>query len=222
MHAVAGWAAGFLGRADAILRSRAGDAAPLALARQALVWGALYGAVMGTFSGLAPGRLLQVVYSALKVPLLFLSTLLLCLPVFCVLNTLLGLRGDLRVALRALLVGQATLAIVLCSCAPLTAVVYLSTGDYQGVLLWNGALFALSALCGQVVVSAAYRPLVRRDPRHRLMLSVWLALYMGVAIQLAWVLRPYVGAPQAPVELFRAASWGNAYLVILRLLLGAG
>lgn len=44
---------------------------------------------------------------------------------------------------------------------------------------------------------------------------------MGVAIQLAWVLRPYVGAPGAPVELFRAASWGNAYLVILRLLLGA-
>lgn len=204
-----------LRQADGVLRGR--GASPRALALHALCWGAAYGATMGTFGGVTGDRALQVASSALKVPLLFLTTLGLCLPVFFVVNTLLGLRPDFPRALRALLSAQATLAIVLCSCAPFTAVFYLSTTRYSWVLLWNGLLFAMASLAGQVVLRAAYRPLVRRDPRHGLMLRVWLGLYVLVAIQLAWVLRPFVGAPDAPVELFRAQSWGNAYLVLFRL-----
>lgn len=206
----------FLRQADDVLRGR--GAAPGALALHALCWGAAYGAVMGTFGGVTGERALQVASSALKVPLLFLTTLGLCLPVFFVVNTLLGLRGDFPRALRALLSGQAALAVVLCSCAPLTAVFYASTTRYAWVLLWNGLLFAAASLAGQVVLRAAYRPLVRRDPRHGLMLRVWLALYVLVAIQLAWVLRPFVGSPHAPVELFRVESWGNSYLAIFRLI----
>lgn len=214
---------GFLRATDDVLRGRGAD--PAALAGQALVWAAAYGAAMGTFGGLADGRALQVAYSAVKVPLLFLTTFGLCLPTFFVVNTLFGLRADFARAVRALLGAQAVIAIVLCSCAPFTLVVYGSTRDYSSVLLWNGALFAAASLAGQVVVRAAYRPLVRRDPRHRAMLRVWLGLYVAVAIQLAWVLRPFVGSPTAPVEFFRAESWGNAYVVVLRLLarvLGGG
>lgn len=58
---------------------------------------------------------------------------------------------------------------------------------------------------------------MRRDPRHRLTLRMWLGVYVLVAVQLAWVLRPFVGAPRASVEFFRAESWGDAYLVIARL-----
>jgi len=191
---------------------------PQALALQARVWAALYGATMGTFGGLEGGRALQIVFSAIKVPLLLLTTFGLCLPTFFVVNTLFGLRADFALAVRALLRAQAAMAAVLCSCAPFTLVFYGSTRDYSWVLLWNGALFAAASLAGQVVVRAAYRPLVRRDPRHRAMLRVWLGLYVAVAIQLAWVLRPFVGTLNAPVEFFRAASWGNAYVVVFKLL----
>lgn len=207
---------GFLQVTDDVLRGR--DAVPLSLAGQALVWAAAYGAAMGTFGGLADGRALQVVFSAIKVPLLLLTTFGLCLPTFFVVNTLFGLRGDFARAVRALLTAQAAMAIVLCSCAPFTLVFYGSTRHYPWVLLWNGALFAAASLAGQVVLRAAYRPLVRRDLRHRAMLRVWLGLYVAVAVQLAWVLRPFVGTPDAPVEFFRAASWGNAYVVVLRLI----
>ncbi len=206
---------GALDQADRVLRGR--EAPPRALALNALCFGAAYGAVMGTFGGVTGERALQVASSALKVPLLFLTTLGLCLPAFCVVNTLVGLRADLPRALQALLRAQAALAIVLCSFAPFTLVVYASTTRYSWVLLWNGLLFAAASLAGQVVLRVAYGPLVRRDPRHRLMLRVWLGLYVLVAIQLAWVLRPFVGSPHAPVELFRAESWGNAYLVLWRL-----
>jgi len=49
------------------------------------------------------------------------------------------------------------------------------------------------------------------------MLWTWLGLYVFVGIQMAWVVRPFVGAPGQPVQFFRAASWGNAYEVVLRL-----
>jgi hypothetical protein len=49
------------------------------------------------------------------------------------------------------------------------------------------------------------------------MLWTWLGLYVFVGIQMAWVLRPFVGAPGQPVQFFRPESWVNAYEVVLRL-----
>src|SRR4051794_7125904 len=75
--------------------------------------GMLYGGVMGSL-GLDRGeRLWQVVFSAVKVPLLLLVTFLLGLPSFYVLNALFGLRDDFGQAVRALIATQAGLAIVL-------------------------------------------------------------------------------------------------------------
>ncbi|MGH2031969.1 hypothetical protein, partial [Acinetobacter baumannii] len=79
--------------------------------------GAGYGGVMGTFGGLAGDRPWQVVYSAVKVPLLLLATLLLSLPSFFVLNTLLGVRSDFARALRVLVAAQAGLTITLVALA---------------------------------------------------------------------------------------------------------
>jgi hypothetical protein len=53
------------------------------------------------------------------------------------------------------------------------------------------------------------------------MLGTWLVIYIFVAIQMAWVLRPFVGDPGAPIEFFRRESWGNAYVVVARLIYDA-
>src|SRR3954447_18741321 len=78
-----------------------------------IVFGLTYGTVMGTFGGLRGDRALQVVYSATKVPLLLVVTFLIALPSFFVLNSQLGLRGDFREVLAALLTTQAAVTIVL-------------------------------------------------------------------------------------------------------------
>lgn len=78
-----------------------------------LVSAPIYGAVMGTYALDAPERLLQVLYLALKLPLLLTATTLLCLPGFFVLTTILGLRDDLPASVRAILAGQAAMAVAL-------------------------------------------------------------------------------------------------------------
>jgi len=182
-----------------------------------IVGGGIYGAVMASFTGLAPGRYLQLLYSAVKVPMLLLVTFVICLPSYFVVNSVAGLRDDFRDALRAVVATQACLAVVLASLAPVTAFLYASTSDYSVAVFYNGVMFAIASFSAQVVMRRYYGPLIRRTPRHRLMLIVWLFFYIFVGIQMAWVLRPFVGDPNAPVTFFREGAWGNAYEVIAHL-----
>jgi hypothetical protein len=180
-----------------------------------MAFGSTYGAVMGTFGGFEGERLLQIIYSAVKVPMLLLVTFAISVPSFFIFNTLLGLREDFREALAALVATQAGLTVILASLAPMTALWYASSSNYDQALLFNGLMFGVASIAAQWILRARYRPLIARNPRHRLMLRGWLVLYAFIAIQLAWVLRPFVGAPTAPVRFFREDAWGNAYIVIL-------
>jgi len=79
-------------------------------------------------------------------------------------------------------------------------------------------MFALASAVAQVVTLRIYRPLISRNRRHRVMLCVWLVLYVFVGIQMAWMLRPFVGSPEAAPAFFREGAWGNAYVVVVRLI----
>ncbi len=213
----------FLLQADAVLRggSRLHQVAPSRSAlRQligcVLVFGIIYGSAMGTFGGVGGERTWQVVYSALKVPWLLLVTFGLSLPSFFILNTLAGLRSDFDEALLALLATQAALSIVLAALAPFTLLWYASSASYQAAILFNFLMFAVASLSAQQLLRRSYRVLIARNERHRQMLRLWLILYGFVAIQMAYVLRPFVGNPAKPTALFRPDSWGNAYEVLAR------
>jgi len=211
-------------QADALLRGPADirpAAVPLPLARMfvlILLCGALYGAIMGTFGGFAGERLWQVLFSACKVPLLLIATFLVALPSFFVLNTLLGVREDFGEVLRALVAAQAGLTLVLAALAPYTAFWYASFMDYHEAILFNGLLFAIASLAGQAQLRRSYQPLIARTPRHRHLLRIWLVLYVFVGIQMGWVLRPFVGDPGMPPQFLRSGAWGNAYVVVARII----
>ncbi len=73
-------------------------------------------------------------------------------------------------------------------------------------------------LLAAVTVNLALLPLIAANPRHRIARDAWLALYLFVAIQMAWVLRPFVGDPDQPTRFFRAGAWSNAYVEIAQLI----
>ncbi len=176
-----------------------------------IVFGALYGAVMGSYGG---ARRLQMLYSAIKVPLLFTTTFMLSLPSFFVITTLFGTRRDFAESLRALVATQAGLTIVLAAFAPFTALWYLSFDSYDAAKMFNLLMFGVATVSAQRLLHRFYQPLVERDPRHRTLLRIWLIIFAFVGIQMGWVLRPFIGHPDAPTEFFRDQAWGNAYIEI--------
>ena len=119
-------------------------------------------------------------YSAVKVPLLLLATLMLSLPSYFVLNTLLGVRSDFAAAWRAVVASQAGLTIILVSLAPITAFWYASTSNYRSAILFNALMFAVASAGAQLMLRRAYRPLIEREPKHRWLLRTWIVLYAFV------------------------------------------
>ena len=176
----------------------------------------IYGFAMGFFNA----RLLQCLYAGLKVPLLLAVSTVVCLPNFYAVNMVLGLSSDFAAAFRGILAAQATMALTLASLAPITLLIYASSNSYHFVLLFNGLMFAIATICGQICLLRHYRPLIARNSLHRIVLAVWLLLYVFVAIQTAWVLRPYVGVASQPTTFFREVAWSNAYVMLIRDLAG--
>ena len=181
-----------------------------------IIFGLLYGAVMGSYGGVFGDRWKQVIYSAVKVPFLLIGAFLLSLPSFFVISTLLGLREDFAQSLRALIATQAVLTIILASFAPFTALWYLSAADYQAAVLFNAMMFGIASIAAQVL-RRFYAPLIARNPSHRLLVRAWLIVYAFVGIQMGWLLRPFIGDPLSPTRFFREHMWGNAYEVVLRM-----
>lgn len=186
-----------------------------------LMFSMFFGASLGSFPGLHGPRPLQMLYSALKVPMLQLVSFALTLPAFFIVNTLLGLRNDFVPAVRALISAQAVMSLVLAALAPLTVVWYCSATSYHSAAFFNGALFLIAVSAGEVLVRRQYGPLIRVNPRHKVMLVGWFVVYIFVAIQMAWVLRPYIGDPAQETTFFRPHKFDNAYLVIWKLILRA-
>ena len=184
-----------------------------------VLFGLVYGAVMGSYRALVaqPQWLLQIVYSAVKVPLLLVATFVISSPSFYVMNSLLGLRRDFVWAVRALVAAQSGLAIILASLAPLTLFWYASSARYNYALLFNGAMFAVASFAAQWLVRGYYRPLVAQNRRHAWLLWCWLFVYTAVAIQMAWLLRPFIGSPGRPVQFLRDNPWDNAYEYVAQL-----
>jgi hypothetical protein len=177
------------------------------------IFGGIYGAIMG-----APAGWLQVLYSAIKVPILLTVTFALSVPSYFILSSLAGLRADFPEAIRAIAAAQAGLSLTLASLSPFTALWYLSCTNYNTNILFNGLMFAVATAAAQTLIRRFYRPLILRNSRHRTLRNIWMFVYSFVAIQMAWTLRPFVGNPNLPTHFFRHGAWGNAYVFVANLM----
>jgi len=171
---------------------------------------ALYGAVMGSTHSLW-----QVLSSAVKLPLLFLATLMVCSPTLYFFNLIFGSNQSLSQNFALILSAITVTAVLLLSFAPVVLFFLLTTSHYQFFKLLNVGVFTVAGVVGvlflsqgMVIVSASGRE--GADTR-RIVLWLWVLLYAFVGSQMAWTLRPFIGTPSImEFELFRQLG-GNFY-----------
>ena len=178
---------------------------------------ALYGVLLG-----ATHSLWQSISSALKLPLLFLATLLICAPVLYVLNSLFGANQRLSQSIILVLSSISITALLLLSFAPVTLFFILTApNSYQFFKLINVLFLTISGAIGAnclhqglkiVWVDGAGSERVAKS--HRRLFWLWLIIYGFVGSQVAWTLRPFVGYPGVPFEPVRQFG-GNFYTNIL-------
>jgi len=172
---------------------------------------AIYGAIMGAYH--SP---LQALSSALKFPLLFLITALICLPTLYVLSLVLGQKETVGQYLVVLLGTLASTGILLVGFAPITAFFLMTSSHYQFFKLLNVAVVGISGIIGARFFLRAMRTLWQenREARDNVLL-LWIVLYAFVGSQLGWTLRPFFGAPDMPFEPVREVQ-GNFYINIIK------
>ena len=93
---------------------------------------------------------------------------------------------------------------------------YLSLDAYGEAVLFNGAVF-LTRLSPASHVEPPLPAADRGQPEASSRAGRLAGLYVFVAIQMGWVLRPFVGDPDQPTRFFRAGAWSNAYVEIAQL-----
>jgi hypothetical protein len=109
-----------------------------------LLLAALYGAAMGLFGTLHLGQP-QLFVNLLKVPCLFLFTLLVTFPSLCVFNILVGSRLSTRTLLNMFVVSLGVMIVVLASLAPILVFFTLSTRSHPFMVLLNALLVLIAA-----------------------------------------------------------------------------
>jgi len=178
-----------------------------------VVFLALYGAVMGSTHSLW-----QAVSAAVKLPVLFLVTLIICIPALYIFSVLFGSNQRLHQSIALVLSAITITAVLLLSLAPITFFFMLTTSGYQFFKLLNVLFFAIAGIVGMVFLSRGMRLAASNQQEgtkmRGLILYLWIILYAFVGSQMAWTLRPFVGYPGARFELIRELG-GNFYADIL-------
>ncbi len=175
---------------------------------------AVYGGIVGSFHSWA-----QALSSAVKLPALYLITLIICFPTLYFFNILFGSRKTAGQHFAVLLTAVSVISVLLFSFAPITLFFLITTRHYQFFTLLNVAVFGITGFIGIKFLYQGMRLMAEQDiegmETRMSILRFWLILYAFVGTQLAWTLRPFFGMPNSPFVLFREME-GNFYLSLLQ------
>jgi hypothetical protein len=178
---------------------------------------ALFGLALGAFGLSAP----QMLASGIKAPLLLVGAGALCFPTFYALQLLRATRPVGLAEAFALQSAAAAAAGAVWGGFALPLAFLVST-TYHYRLTQSLALLvgALGGLAGARRLEHLYRSLGDEQLRaHLTVILPWALLYSAVGAQLAWMMRPFIGSPELPFQLFRPLE-GSMFSAIVRILFG--
>ncbi len=184
------------------------------LSISAFVFFAVYGIIMGASHSFG-----QSLSSAIKLPILFLLTLVICFPTLYIFNTLFGSNQKAGQYFALLLSAVSVTSLLLMAFAPITLFFLLTTSHYQFFKLLNVAIFVVAGFFG---IRYFYQEMCLATPSEKAnnemlsrILILWIVLYAFVGSQLAWTIRPFFGSPDHAFEIVRDLK-GNFYTDIIR------
>ncbi len=172
-----------------------------------------YGFIMGFYSGIE-----QAVVTAVKVPVLFFLSLLICFPAFFLLQFILGSKMRLSQMAAVILSGFVQTAAIMVSFTPIVVFFVLTGGNYHFLQLLHVAIFVLSGLFGMKTVLDALKFSCEQKSIYPqtgvVVFRFWVVILAFVGIQLAWNLRPFLAERDKPFALFRKYE-GNFYTAVI-------
>jgi hypothetical protein len=175
---------------------------------------AIYGAIIGAYHSW-----MQALSSAIKLPALYLLTLIVCLPTLYFANIIFGSKRTFPQYLTLVLTAISVTSVLLFSFAPISLLFLITTNNYQFFILLNVAIFALTSLIGISSLYQATNIVLEQEDEgiaiRRKIVRAWLFLYAFVGSQLGWTLRPFFGTPGSAFDLFRERD-GNFYLSVIQ------
>lgn len=187
----------------------------VAMMLSSFVFLAIYGAVMGASNGIP-----QVISSLLKLPILFLVTLIICTPSLYFFNLLFGSRQTILQNIALIMTAVTTTSVLLLSLAPIALFFLTTTSEYAFFKLLNVVIFGISGSMGVVFLREGFAASVDAEnpegkSARRTLFICWIVLYAFVGTQMGWTLRPFLGAPNEPFVIVRQAG-GNFYTNVLQ------
>lgn len=164
----------------------------------------------------------QALSSAVKMPMLFLATIIFCLPGFYFFSLVLGTPLKMAQVAAVVLAGIGVTAFLLLGLAPVMLFFVLTSTSYPFFQLLAVAFVAISGCIGAYFL---WRGMMLTDADagrksgnlRRALLGTWFMLYGFVGSQMAWRLSPLVGDPALPFLLLRP-SRDNFYMDVIHAL----
>ena len=189
-----------------------------ALSVSSFLFLAIYGLVLG-----AGHSALQAFVSMIKLPMLFLVTMLICAPSLHIFYILFGARQTIMQTITLLLTTGGTTSLLLLGFAPITFFFLITGENYFFYKILNVIILGISGFLGanflhqgiKIVVNPSA---VEGPTRRNLFLISWVLLYGFVGAQMAWALDPFIGNPEMPFVLF-ANEKGNFFIDVFNSLM---
>ncbi|HNT77314.1 MAG TPA: actin-binding WH2 domain-containing protein [Anaerolineae bacterium] len=179
----------------------------------------LFGLVMGLGGALGWAAL----FSALKLPLLFLASGAICLPTLYYFSIVFGSRLRFLQTMTLILTAQAVAAVLVLGATPISLLFLFSGAAPAFLVLLNVGILALAATLGLIFLVQGVLYVQETQPpesvtwlqwgvmlfkgnlRSAVLLS-WLVIYGLVGAQMSWALRPFFGVALEGRDFFSAVD----------------
>jgi len=181
----------------------------------------VYGATMGASSftiGFQRG-LEQMLSSGVKVPALYLLTVLISFPALFIILVLMGSKLSFTQSLSLIILALTLNSILLAAFAPIVLFFIITDSSYEFVKLLHVAVMAFSGCWAMGALWHGLREMCEKSnlyPKRAVrILQIWVLMFGFVGTQMAWSLRPFVGSADKPFQIFRGEQEGNFYKAVL-------